>query len=93
MMVTLTIDNKTIHVPEGSNLLDAARNNGILIPGLCYHRKLTPTGACRLCLVKIEGMRGLITSCTVTVTEGMKVTAFDQELEDIRKLSTELPAI
>ena len=85
MMVTFTIDNKTIHAPDGSNLLQVARLNGIDIPGLCYYRKLTPTGACRLCLVKIEDVRGLITSCTVTVTEGMKVTAFDQELEDMRR--------
>ncbi|MBE0677122.1 MAG: molybdopterin-dependent oxidoreductase, partial [Bacteroidales bacterium] len=85
-MVTLTIDNKTITAPEGSNLLEVARSNGIAVPGLCYHRKLTPTGACRLCLVKIEGMRGLVTSCTIKVTEGMKVTAFDDELEDTRRL-------
>ncbi len=85
-MVTLTIDNKTINAPDGSNLLDVARSNGIDIPGLCYHSRLTPTGACRLCVVKIEGMRGLITSCTVKVTEGMKVTAFDEELEGTRVL-------
>ena len=85
-MVTFTIDNRTVQAPAGSNLLDVARRNGIDIPGLCYHQKLTPTGACRLCLVKIEGMRGLVTSCTVNVAEGMKVTAFDQELEDVRKL-------
>lgn len=85
-MVTLTIDNKILQAPDGSNLLEISRENGIDIPGLCYHRKLTPTGACRLCLVKIEGMRGLITSCTVKVTEGMRVTAFDQELEETRKL-------
>ncbi len=84
-MVSITIDDKTIHAPDGSNLLSVARLNGIDIPGLCYHRKLTPTGACRLCLVKIEGVRGLVTSCTVTVTDGMKVTAFDQELEDTRR--------
>lgn len=84
-MVTLTIDNKTIQAPEGSNLLEVMRNNDIPVPGLCYHRKLTPTGACRLCLVKIEGMRGLVASCTVAVAEGMKVTAFDQELEDMRR--------
>ena len=84
-MVSITIDDKTIDAPDGSNLLSVARLNGIDIPGLCYHRKLTPTGACRLCLVKIEGVRGLVTSCTVTVTEGMKVTAFDQELEDTRR--------
>ena len=84
-MVSFIIDDKTIHAPDGSNLLYVARLNGINIPGLCYHRKLTPTGACRLCLVKIEGVRGLITSCTVTVIEGMKVTSFDQELEDTRR--------
>lgn len=84
-MVSFTIDNNTIQAPEGSNLLSVARHNGIDIPGLCYHRKLSPTGACRLCLVKIEGVRGLVTSCTVTVTGGMKVTAFDQELEDTRR--------
>ena len=84
-MVTITIDNKTIHAPEGANLLQVARDNGFNIPGLCYHRKLTPTGACRLCLVKIEGMRGLVASCSVKVTEGLKVTAFDEELEQTRK--------
>lgn len=84
-MVTFTIDNKTVRAPAGSNLLEAARQNGISIPGLCYHRKLTPTGACRLCLVKIEGIRGLTTSCTVKVAEGMKVIAFDSEIEETRR--------
>jgi predicted molibdopterin-dependent oxidoreductase YjgC len=84
-MATITIENKTIHAPEGANLLQVARENGINIPGLCYHRKLTPTGACRLCLVKIEGMRGLTASCSVQVTDGLKVIAFDDELEQTRK--------
>lgn len=84
-MVTISIDNKTIKANAGSNLLQVARENGINIPGLCYHRKLTPTGACRLCLVKIEGTKGLVASCTVKVTEGLNVTAFDQELEETRK--------
>lgn len=84
-MVSFTIDNKTINAPDGSNLLETARSNGIDIPGLCYHRKLTPTGACRLCLVKIEGMKGLVTSCTVAVSEGMRVTAFDREIEETRR--------
>lgn len=84
-MATFTIDDKTVQAPAGSNLLEAARQNGIPIPGLCYHHKLTPTGACRLCLVKIEGTRGMTTSCTVKVTGGMKVVAFDQELEETRR--------
>ncbi len=84
-MVKITIDNKEITSPIGANLLQVARDNGINIPGLCYYEKLTPTGACRLCLVKIEGMRGLVASCTVKVTEGLKVTAYDEELEETRK--------
>jgi formate dehydrogenase alpha subunit len=84
-MVTIIIDNKTIESPKGANLLKVARDNGINIPGLCYHHKLSPTGACRLCLVKVEGMRGLVASCTLGATEGMVVTAFDEELEETRK--------
>ncbi|MFP4489645.1 MAG: 2Fe-2S iron-sulfur cluster-binding protein, partial [Bacteroidales bacterium] len=48
--VNIIIDGKNFRVKEGTNLLQAARDNGIDIPGLCYHRKLSPTGACRLCV-------------------------------------------
>lgn len=84
-LVTITIDNKKIEAPAGANLLQVAKDNGIAIPHLCYHKKLTPTGACRLCLVKIKDMRGMVTSCTVIVEDGMEVTAFDPELEEARK--------
>ncbi|UCD79817.1 MAG: formate dehydrogenase subunit alpha [Desulfobacterales bacterium] len=84
-MATIKIDGKKISARNGENLLAAARQNNILIPSLCYHRKLTPTGACRLCITKIKGMSGLIASCTVTVSDGMEVTAFDKELEDTRR--------
>ncbi len=83
--ISLTIDNKKITAPEGANLLQVASENNIAIPHLCYHKKLSPTGACRLCIVKIENQRGLIASCTVQVSDGMKVTAFDGELEEARK--------
>jgi formate dehydrogenase alpha subunit len=84
-LVTLSINGKTIRTEEGSNLLQVARNNDFNIPGLCYHKKLTPTGACRLCVTKIKGQNGLIMSCTVAVKEGMEVTAFDEELEETRR--------
>jgi formate dehydrogenase alpha subunit len=87
--VNINIDGNQIGAPEGANLLHVARENGIKIPGLCWHRKLTPTGACRLCVVKIEGQRGLVMSCTVKVAEGMKVTAFDQELISARRYTVE----
>ena len=83
--IQLTIENKKITANEGANLLQVAKDNGIAIPHLCYHKKLSPTGACRLCIVKIKDQRGLIASCAVKVQEGMKVTAFDDELEEARK--------
>lgn len=84
-LVSIQIDGKTIKAHEGANLLQVARDNGVDIPGLCYHKKLSPTGACRLCVTKIEGQRGLVMSCTVNVSDGLIVTAFDNELEDVRK--------
>ncbi|HET6485432.1 MAG TPA: formate dehydrogenase subunit alpha [Spirochaetia bacterium] len=84
-MVKLSIDGREVHAMAGTLLLPAAREAGIQIPSLCWHRKLTPTGACRLCLVKIEGTRGLVTSCSTIVKEGMRVTAFDDELETTRR--------
>ncbi len=84
-LVNLTIDDKKISAPEGANLLQVAKDNGMAIPHLCYHKKLSPTGACRLCIVKIKGQRGLLASCAVQVSEGMEVTAFDDELEEARK--------
>jgi formate dehydrogenase alpha subunit len=83
--VKIKIDGKKINAPSGANLLEVAKNNNILIPSLCYHRKLTPTGACRLCITKIRGMSGLIAACTVTVSAGLEVTAFDEELEETRR--------
>ncbi len=83
--IHIHIDGKEIETREGENLLQVARDNGINIPGLCYHRKLTPTGACRLCLVKIEGKNEMVAGCTVKVQDGLKVTAFDDEIEESRK--------
>jgi formate dehydrogenase alpha subunit len=84
-IVNITIDGKKIKTQEGANLLEVAHKNGIQIPSLCYHRKLSPTGACRLCVTKIKGTNGLLMSCTVSVKEGLEVIAFDEELEETRK--------
>ncbi|MFC2104597.1 formate dehydrogenase subunit alpha [Bacteroidota bacterium] len=84
-LVTITIDEKEIQAQEGTNLLQVAHDNGIQIPSLCYHKKLSPTGACRLCVTKIKGIKGLVMSCTVNITNGMEIIAFDQELEETRK--------
>jgi formate dehydrogenase alpha subunit len=70
---TVTIDGVKIEVPAGTTVLEAARSADIYIPTLCYDPDLEPYGACCLCVVEIEGMRGLPTSCTTPVTDGMVV--------------------
>jgi bidirectional [NiFe] hydrogenase diaphorase subunit len=82
--VTLTIDGRTVTAESGATVLEAALANGIYVPSLCYHPDLEPYGGCRMCLVEIEGMRGLPTSCTTTVAEGMKVTTRSDALAEVR---------
>ena len=84
--VIIEINSRQIPAVTGDNLLNTALEAGIDIPHLCYHPTLSPTGACRLCMVKIEGRNGLIMSCTVVVEEGMKITTSDEEIEAARRL-------
>ena len=56
-MVTLTIDGKTVTAREGTTILEAARDNGIHIPSLCYLKDINQIAACRICVVEIEGIR------------------------------------
>ncbi|OGW18326.1 MAG: NADH-quinone oxidoreductase, subunit G, partial [Nitrospinae bacterium RIFCSPLOWO2_12_FULL_47_7] len=71
--VTLTIDNKTVTVPKGTTVVDAARKVDIEIPVFCYHEKLGPFGCCRMCLIEVEKMPRLTTGCTLTVAQDMVV--------------------
>lgn len=85
-MVNLTIDGKQITTSKTSTIYEAAKANGIYIPVLCYAKKLLPYGACRVCLVEVEQMKGrLIPSCTTPVTEGMVVTTMTDEIRKVRK--------
>ncbi|MFC2078100.1 formate dehydrogenase subunit alpha [Candidatus Bipolaricaulota bacterium] len=88
--VTVIIDGRSVEARAGENLLAVARRNGCEIPGLCYHSRLTPTGGCRLCLVKVEGRPGTTTACTLETSEGLAITAFDDELEADRRSLIEL---
>lgn len=71
--VTLTIDNKTVTVPKGTTVVDAAKTVDIEIPVFCYHEKLGPFGCCRMCLIEVEKMPRLTTACTLTVAQDMVV--------------------
>lgn len=83
--VTITIDGRRIEAEAGETVLAVARRNGFDIPGLCYHPRLTPTGGCRLCLVKVGGRPGTTTACTLETTDGLAITAFDDGLEADRR--------
>lgn len=72
-MPRLTIDNLSIEVPENTTILEAAEQLGIEIPTLCHLKDLTPEGSCRMCLVEVEGARGLMAACSAPCAEGMVV--------------------
>ena len=74
-----------VEVDNGVTVLEAARSAGIYIPTLCYHPDLLPYGGCRLCIVEIEGMRGLPASCTTPATNGMKVITESARLTELRR--------
>jgi NADH-quinone oxidoreductase subunit G len=71
--VTLTIDGKTVVAPKGTLLVEAAKLVGLEIPIFCYHPKLRPVGACRMCLVQVEKLPRLQTACTTPVAADMIV--------------------
>ncbi len=83
--ITVTIDGQTVSVPPGTVILEAARSIGIEIPSLCYYAKLSKLGACRLCLVEVERMRGLQTACTTVVRPEMVVRTNTPEIIKARR--------
>jgi NADH-quinone oxidoreductase subunit G len=86
---TLTIDNRCVPIEGERNLLDVARKAGIEIPTFCYHSQLSIYGACRLCLVDVEG-RGVVASCSTVPEVGMKVRTHTEEIRRMRRISLEL---
>jgi NAD(P)H-flavin reductase/ferredoxin len=88
--ITLTIDGKPVTAARGATVLEAARAAGIHIPTLCAHEDLPNFGACRLCIVEIDGVRGFPTSCTTPAVEGMVVRTHSDELAELRDNTLEL---
>ncbi|QEM66974.1 molybdopterin-dependent oxidoreductase [Geobacter sp. FeAm09] len=89
-MVTLTIDGRQIQAPAGTTILDAAAELGIKIPTLCWLKKVSTTGACRICVVEIEGVDRFMTACNTPVKEGIVVTTTSPKLEKARQKTLEL---
>jgi len=88
--VKLTIDGREIETEQGKSILEASLAGGIYIPHLCHHADLSPIGACRLCVVQVEGMEGLPTSCTTPATGGMVIRTKSDEVDHMRRLAMEL---
>ncbi len=89
-MITILINGTSCVVEENTLLLTACENNGFKIPHLCYKEGLSSVGVCRLCLVKVKGMRGLVPSCSTVVSEGMEVITEDEEINRYRRINLEM---
>ena len=89
-MIELTIDEKRVSVDANTTILDAARSVGIYIPTLCAHKGLSPIGACRVCVVEVEGEREPVASCHVPAQNGMVVRTDTPKLWELRKMMVEL---
>lgn len=86
MKINLTIDNKKIEVKSGQTILEAAKENGIDIPTLCYHKDLGPIAACRMCVVEVQGAKNLTASCCTPVAEGMVIQTNSDKVKKARKV-------
>jgi NADH dehydrogenase/NADH:ubiquinone oxidoreductase subunit G len=89
-MINLTIDGKQVQVQEGMNLIDAAELAGIHIPNLCYLKGMPGIGACRLCLVEIEGSKAPMIACNTKVKEGMVVNTQTEKVVETRRFVIDL---
>ena len=89
-MVNLTIDGIEVSVPQGTTILEAARKIHVHIPPLCFLKDINQIGECRMCLVEVEGRRGLATSCIQTVSEGMVVYTNSKKVRDSKRMTLDL---
>jgi len=89
-MPKITIDGREIEARDGATVLETALEAGIYVPNLCNDAMLEPYGACRMCIVEIDGMRGLPTACTTAVSEGMVVRTETETVSKVRRMVCEM---
>jgi iron-only hydrogenase group A len=90
MQFTIEVNNKSIRAEKGETILSALNRNGIIIPTLCRMAEFTPTGACRMCVVEVEGRDRLVTACSTPVEEWMKIKTHSPRVIKARKTIVEL---
>ncbi|MBT1247847.1 NADH-dependent [FeFe] hydrogenase, group A6 [Thermosipho sp. 1244] len=89
-MAKIFLNGKEFEVPDGITVLEAAEKLGIQIPTLCHHPELEPIGACRICIVEIEGARTLQPACTTKIADGMKIRTNSDRVENAIKFNLSL---
>jgi len=89
-VVTIEVNGRTVDAQDGETILSAVRRAGVTIPTLCHYEGLPPSGACRMCVVDVEGQRGLVPSCAYPVAQGMKVRTHSPRAVDARTTLVEL---
>lgn len=90
MIFNIDVNNRTIKARRGETILSALQRNGINVPTLCHMKDYSPTGACRMCVVEVEGQEDLITSCSHPVEEWMKIKTHSMKVIEARKTIIEL---
>jgi len=90
MEMTIEVNGAKVNAREGDSILDTLRNNGITVPTLCHMKDMFPSGACRLCVVEVEGRRKLVTSCSEPVMKDMKIHTHTPRVIEARKTIIEL---
>jgi len=88
--ITITVDGKQIAAQDGQTILSVAQSAGVRIPTLCYHRDLTPTGNCRICVVEVEKQRFLQAACVFPVADGMVIHTASERVRKSRGRTLEL---
>ncbi len=90
MTIKINFDDQELDVNPGQSILSVARDHGITIPTLCFHRDLTPTGNCRICVVEVHGQRFLQAACATSVWEGMQILSKSERVIRSRRKTLEL---
>ena len=85
MIFTIEINGQTVNAQRGETILSILNRTGIRVPTLCHLAGFTPTGACRMCVVEVEGIHGLVTSCSHQVEEWMKIRTHSPRVMKARK--------
>ena len=89
-MLNCVINGKAVSVEAGTSILEAARTAGVRIPTLCYLENVQAIGACRVCIVEVEGVKDLVAACVMPVAEGMKIHTNNRRVREARKTVVEL---